>query len=137
MTIVELHVPNFETAKNYYEKLGFIVVWERKPEGFKGYLIMKMGENILTFWGGNEVIYRQPHFKQFPKETPRGYGVEIILMVEDVEAYYRQVKDGAEVVEDLTLQPWGLKDFRIKDPFGFYLRITEKHDITDPRYAVK
>ena len=98
---------------------------------------MEMDENILTFWGGNEEIYRQPYFKQFPKETPRGYGVEIILMVDNIESYYRQVKDSVEVFEELTLWPWGLKDFRIKDPFGFYLRITEKHDITDPRYAVK
>jgi hypothetical protein len=34
------------------------------------------------------------------------------------------------------MQPWGVKDFRIEDPFGFYLRITERHNILDPKYAV-
>ncbi len=50
--IVELHVPDFEKVKKYYGRLGFKVVWERKPEGLKGYLVLKQENNILTFWGG-------------------------------------------------------------------------------------
>ncbi len=51
-TVVELHIPNFEKAKQYYGKLGFKVAWERKPEELKGYLVLKKDNNILTFWGG-------------------------------------------------------------------------------------
>jgi len=29
------------------------------------------------------------------------------------------------VVEPLRMRPWGARDFRIADPFGYYLRITE------------
>jgi len=46
---IELHVPDFETVKEFYAKLGFLVVWERKPEGKKGYLVMKRDNNILSF----------------------------------------------------------------------------------------
>ena len=48
--LLELHVPDFGKVKEYYGKLGFKVIWEREPEGFKGYLILKMRGNILCFW---------------------------------------------------------------------------------------
>jgi len=135
--LLELHVPDFEKVKEYYGKLGFEVIWERKPEGFKGYLILKMGDNILCFWAGNENVYEQSYFKRFPKNTKRGYGVEIVIMVDDVEEYYSKVKGFANVVEELVLRPWGLKDFRVEDPFGYYLRITTYHNILDDDNAVK
>ena len=135
--LLELHVPDFEKVKEYYEKLGFDIIWERKPEGFKGYLMLKMENNILCFWAGNEHVYEQSYFKRFPKDTKRGYGVEIVIMVDDVEAYYSKVKGFANVVEELVLQPWGLKDFRVEDPFGYYLRITTYHNILDSINAVK
>jgi hypothetical protein len=135
--LLELHVPDFEKVKEYYGKLGFEVVWERKPEGFKGYLILKMGDNILCFWAGNEYVYEHPYFKRFPKDTKRGYGVEIVIIVDNVEKYYLKVKNFANVVEELVLQPWGLKDFRVEDPFGYYLRITTHHDILDDDNAVE
>ena len=55
--LVELHVPDFGKVKDYYGRLGFEVIWERKPEGKKGYLVLKMQDNILCFWAGNEHVY--------------------------------------------------------------------------------
>lgn len=80
---------------------------------------------------GNESVYEQSSFKRFPRNTNRGYGVEIVLMVADVEAYYESVKSFASVVGPLSLRPWGLKDFRIEDPFGYYIRVTSLHNILD------
>lgn len=135
--LLELHVPDFEKVKEYYTKLGFEVVWERQPEEFKGYLVLKRENSILCFWAGNDYVYKQEYFKQFPQDTPRGYGMEIVVMVEDVERFYEEVKSFANVVEDLRTQPWGLKDFRTTDPFGYYLRFTEYHDILSESNAVK
>lgn len=129
--LLELHVPDFEKVKEYYGKLGFEVMREQTPEGRQGYLVLKMEENILCFWAGNEYVYEQSYFGQFPNHTKRGYGVEIILMVADIEAYYQKVRDLANVVTKLGLRPWGLKDFRIEDPFGYYIRITSLHNILD------
>lgn len=135
--LLELHVPDFEKVKDFYGKLGFDVVWERKPEGFKGYLVVKLDDNVLCFWGGNENIYQHEYFSQFSNKSKRGYGVELVIMVNDLENYYKKVQTFAKVVEQLQLKPWGLMDFRIEDPFGYYLRITEKHNIFDSRNAVK
>ena len=135
--MIEIHVPDFEMVKEYYGKMGFEVKWERKPEGFKGYLIMNMDQNFLCFWAGNEHVYEQFYFSQFPKDAPRGLGIEIVVLVDDVEKYYEKVKEFANVVEPLKVRPWGLKDFRTVDPFGYYLRFTTHHDIFDPSNAVK
>jgi uncharacterized glyoxalase superfamily protein PhnB len=129
--LLELHIPDFQKAKDYYQKLGFEIVWERKPEDMKGYLVMKIANNILCFWSGNEAIYESIYFKKFPKDTKNGYGVEIVIMVDELNAYYEKVKKFANIVEELTLQPWGAKDFRVEDPFGFYIRFSTPHNILD------
>lgn len=132
---IELHVPDFKPVKDFYSKLGFSLVWERQPEGQKGYLVLKRGQTILCFWCGNEQVLDQEYFKNFPADTSRGYGVEIVIPISDVESFYEQVKVFANVVGQLQVRPWGMKDFRIIDPFGFYLRFTEPHDILDSRYT--
>lgn len=135
-TLLELHVNDFEKVKIFYGKLGFEIVWERKPQEKKGYLVMKKNDNILCFWPGNDYVYEQSYFKNFPNNTKRGYGVEIVIMDNDVENTYKKVKNFAKVVDELQTQPWGLKDFRIEDPFGYYLRITEQHNMLDKKNAV-
>jgi lactoylglutathione lyase len=134
---LELHVPDFKPVKDYYGKLGFEIVWERTPEAEKGYLVIKRDEVTLCFWCGTDAVYDQPYFKRFPNDTVRGYGVEVVIMVGDIDTFYEQVKDGANVVEPLVTQPWGLKDFRTADPFGYYLRFTSKHNILDNANAVE
>ena len=137
-TIVELHVPDFEQVKDFYGKLGFEVVWERKPEGKKGYLVIQRESHVLCFWPGTEEVYNQSYFKNFPKDSKRGYGVELVFFIDqDIDDFYNKVKEFAKVVDPLEAQPWGIKDFRIEDPFGYYLRFTETYNTLDPKFAVK
>ena len=52
-------------------------------------------------------------------------GVELVLEVDDVLAERdRVIAMGWPLTEELQDRPWGLKDFRILDPAGYYLRIT-------------
>jgi predicted lactoylglutathione lyase len=46
---LELHVEDFESIKAYYSSLGFRIVWERKPEEFKGYLVIDLDGNTICF----------------------------------------------------------------------------------------
>jgi hypothetical protein len=137
---LELHVSDFEKVKSFYSLLGFKVVWERRPETLKGYLVIKNESGcILNFWSGNDSIYDQSYFKNFNKNTKRGYGVEIVIPTKlKLSKLETQLKDvGTKITEPLVMQPWGREDFRCEDPFGYYLRITTPHDITDPNNAVK
>lgn len=127
-TIIELHVPDFELAKKFYGKLGFEIVWEKPSKVREGYLVMKMGDNVLCFSGGNEFVRKHSYFKRFLEDTKRGYGVEIVVFVGDVERYFEKISKFANVVKRLTEQPWEYKDFRIEDPFGFYIRFSAPYN---------
>jgi hypothetical protein len=50
-----------------------------------------------------------------------------VLEVDDVKAVYKQVQLARhKILSPLARRPWGLTDFRIADPDGYYLRITSR-----------
>jgi catechol 2,3-dioxygenase-like lactoylglutathione lyase family enzyme len=54
-------------------------------------------------------------------------GVELVLEVDDVAAERdRVLAAGWPLDDDLRDQSWGLRDFRVLDPDGYYLRITNR-----------
>ncbi len=54
-------------------------------------------------------------------------GVELVLEVDDVEGELDRVRSrGWPIEEEPTVRPWGLRDFRLLDPNGYYLRITQR-----------
>lgn len=122
-TLIELHIPDFDKALKFYSLLGFKKVWSEVD-----YLVLQFEDNILAFYGNSEKIFQHSHFKQFPKDTPRGYGVEVVIFTKHIETLYQAIQNKIEIVSTLQLKPWGKRDFRIVDPFGFYLRITESYN---------
>ena len=67
------------------------------------------------------------HFMPEIVSGRRGLGVEIVLEVDDVETLHAHVqRSGYHIHEALTSRPWGLSDFRLVDPDGYYLRITSR-----------
>lgn len=133
--MIELHVPSFETAKKFYGDLGFKVVWERIPEDPNiRYLVMKKGTSILNFYGGTEEVYNHSFFKKFPKTTPRSYAVEIIIPVDGIENFYKKVSSKYKkyIIKPLG-QIFSHPDFRMVDPFGFYLRFVERYNWIEAR----
>jgi len=59
------------------------------------------------------------------RSTPQG--VELVIEVDDLEAERDAiVASGHSLAEDITERPWGLRDFRIFDSEGYYLRFTTR-----------
>jgi len=129
---IELHVPDFRKTVKFYSRLGFKTVWRTED-----YLVMKRKNSVLNFYGGNPKIYSHSYFGQFRKTTKRGYGVEIIIPVEKLASFYTRVRRFAKIVQPLKLKKWGRRDFRIVDPFGFYVRITERYNWVDKPDAIQ
>lgn len=123
-TLVELHVPDFAPVKEFYARLGFHVEREEPITVEGGYLVLARDENTLRFWPGTPRAAEHAYFQRFPAGTPRGYGVEIVIVVDDVEGLYEVARAMGAVVEELRERRWGERDFRIADPFGYYLRFT-------------
>jgi predicted enzyme related to lactoylglutathione lyase len=54
-------------------------------------------------------------------------GAEIVLEVDDVASERDRVAAaGWPLDDDLQDRPWGLTDFRVVDPVGYYLRVTSR-----------
>ncbi|HEX9989431.1 MAG TPA: VOC family protein [Chloroflexia bacterium] len=123
---VELHVPDFDAAVEFYDKLGFALM--SRQNGELGYMVMRRSRSVIGFYGGSNKVYEHAYFQRYDTRTPRGYGVEIVIEVEEIDEVFRAIKSlrSEAIVEELVERPWGPRDFRLVDPFGFYLRITEK-----------
>jgi hypothetical protein len=136
--IIELHVPDFGIAKEFYAALGFAPIMENPiSTTTPGYLVLKrhdeQGDTILNFYGGNDFVYGQSYFKRFPKDTKRGYATEVTIPIAHIDNFYNEVwpkvKDHImQPVQDKKDGDTAWRDFRVEDPFGFYLRFTELID---------
>lgn len=136
--IIELHVPDLNVVKEFYSKLGFEVTMDDKlSEKESGYLTMTrkdvLGNTMLNFYGGDERVYNQSFFKQFPKETRRGYAIEITVPTSTIDEVYSLVSTNLKEyivreLKELEDHDHRWKDFRMVDPFGFYLRFTQLID---------
>lgn len=132
---VELHTTDFPATLAFWTGLGFAPVWYHPAPGHAGYLVLQMGPRIICYWPGNESVTENPQFGSLPSDSPRGYGVEIVLTVPDLPAFYEKVLAAGAVVQTMRTHPCGLLDFRFLDPTGYYFRVNEDHDPTVPRPA--
>lgn len=135
--VLELHVPSFAPAREFYGLFGFQDLSYDPTSGGGsdlGYLVLTrtdaIGTTMINFYGDKEKVAQHAHFKDFPADTPRGYGVEITVPVSNVAQLWDRVKEELQdaVSQPLTLKRWGKQDFRVVDPFGFYVRFTEPVD---------
>lgn len=120
---LELFVEHLDASVNFYERaLGFQVA-RREP----GYASLRRGDAELGLVPISRLPARSagPGFSQERLAGDRGGGVEIVLEVEDLAAAVDVVaRAGFELVEPARERPWGLRDFRLTDPDGYYVRVT-------------
>ena len=136
--IIELHVPDFQSVKDFYGKLGFEIISEdKKGEKFPGYLVMRrkdpLGDTVLNFYGDDERVFNQSYFKKFPRDTMRGYAIELTMPTSDIDTFYALAQSEFPQLIMKELQEceddhrkW--RDFRMADPYGYYLRFTDLLD---------
>jgi lactoylglutathione lyase len=133
-TWVELHVEDFAPVKQFYGALGFRVAREDLAPDKSAYLVMELDGALLCFWPGNAAVHNHHHFGQAAPHTPNGHHVEIVITVKNLDEVYRKAlklghdQPGEVIVAHPQTKPWGVRDFRIMDPNGFYLRFAALHD---------
>lgn len=120
---MELFVRDVETSIGFYRAvLGFTLV-RRDP----GYASIRNGDVILGLGPIDKLPEREGYFTRERLAHDRSAGVEIVLEVDDVVAYRRRVgRAGSSVEDELRRREWGLTDFRLVDPDGYYLRVTSR-----------
>jgi uncharacterized glyoxalase superfamily protein PhnB len=115
----ELFVPDVGEAVRFYtDKLGFEIL-RIEPPGEPGprssFAIMARGRAHILF--AHERLYIGDPL------SSRGDGVDIRVMVDDVNAVYEDCREGGvNIVHDIADRDYGLRDFIISDPNGFRWR---------------
>lgn len=115
----EVFPAHLETTVSFYvDVLGFEVVGdERGVES--GYVSLRRGHVRIG-------AATRPAVPDREQRRPP-VGVELVLEVDDLDADRARVAAaGWPITEDLTVRPWGLRDFRVLDPDGYYWRITTR-----------
>jgi catechol 2,3-dioxygenase-like lactoylglutathione lyase family enzyme len=119
---LELFVADLDASIGFYERvLGFAL--ERRDEG---YASLRRGDAVLGLGriSGLPPDGPGPGFTQERLSGIRGAGTEIVLEVEDLDD--ASARAGDAVAEPIALRPWGLRDFRLADPDGYYWRVTTR-----------
>ena len=119
---LELFVQDMDRAIDFYTRILRFTVLRRE----RHYASLQNGSFILGLGSIDKLPFHGDYYFIRPKlSSDRGMGVEIVLEVDDVQAAYRYVQSsGYRINEPLQKQEWGLTDFRIVDPDGYYLHIT-------------
>jgi lactoylglutathione lyase len=113
---IEIFPADLDRSITFYEAVGFELTG--RSDGPPRYASLRLGDVRL---GAAEAIAVDPRRRAYP------VGTEVVIEVDDVQ----QVRDGVAeagvtLTEDLQQRPWGLVDFRITDPDGYYYRLTNR-----------
>ena len=119
---LELFVDDLPASIDFYRRvLGFTMDEQHTDQ----YTPMRQGAVTLSL--NLRANLSADHPIQAAVGERLGRGIEIVLEVDDVAALYEHVRaQGWPVSSALQPQPWGLTDFRIVDPDGYYLRMTSR-----------
>jgi uncharacterized glyoxalase superfamily protein PhnB len=119
---LELFTDSLAASLDFY---GRVLRFEKEAERAGGYTPLARGSARIALNLLSDLSESHP-LRPGGRERP-GLGVEIVLEVDAVETMYQHVvSERWPRSAELTRQPWGLTDFRVLDPDGYYWRVTSR-----------
>lgn len=119
---LELFVDDMAASVDFYSRVLGFALGKQHPDG---YTPMRNGALYLSL--NLRVNLPEDHPVQATGDERLGRGIELVLEVHDIETVYQHVcLANWPLATELQFQPWGLTDFRVIDPDGYYWRITTR-----------
>ena len=113
----ELFVSDPIESAAFYEVLGFVVLHAKSY----GYTTLRAGSTVIAL---SPVPWWLPvHWLGFLRYPP--IGTEIVLYTDGLEETRTAFDRAGYAPGEISVQPWGDRDFRITDPNGYYIRVSE------------
>ncbi len=113
----ELFVTDAAESIRFYEVVGFSVA-HAKPDG---YTTLRSGHTVVAL---SPVPWWLPlRVLGFLRRPP--IGTEIVLYSDGVDALREKLVAAGHSPSPVVLQRWGDRDFRITDPDGYYVRLSQ------------
>lgn len=114
---IEIFPSDLQRSIDFYTSiLGFTLLQRKGEYAYLGRDSIFIGAIEIP---SSETIEEKSRYRQPNK------GVEIVMEVDDLEKERDSIVSKSwNLAADIHSQPWGLRDFRLVDPDGYYLRIT-------------
>src|SRR2546421_7352535 len=127
---VEICVSDFDQSINWFENvLGFRVVARDENE----YAELRQGETYIQL-ASDQAAYWEPERQHLLAPGQRGSGVEIVLVVDNIDTVYRQAQQAqAEIVRPLADYPWHMRQFWVRHPDGYLIRPAQRLLAVNPQ----
>ena len=114
----ELFVDDVAKSTRFYETLGFAVAHAKESDG---YTTMERDDVVVAL--SPLPRWLPLRFLGFLRLPP--LGTEIVLYPDDLEATREALQRAGYSPGEIRLQSWGDRDFRLRDPSGYYVRVSE------------
>jgi DNA-binding transcriptional LysR family regulator len=113
----ELFVTRAGDSIRFYETLGFSVA-RAKPDG---YSTLESGAAVVAL---SPVPWWLPlRLAAFLRRPP--IGTEIVFYTDGLDQVREALRSAGYDPGPIVVQPWGDRDFRVTDPDGYYVRLSE------------
>ena len=122
--IPELSVSNIKRSKDFYLKIGFEIMYERKENKF---CFIKLEENQIMLEENND------NWNTGEMEYPYGRGINISMTINDIDKMYNDLKKkNITFFKELEIHDYRVndkiyhdKEFLIQDHDGYLLRFND------------
>ena len=116
---VEICVSDLAQSINWFvHMLGFRVVAREANE----YAELSHGETTIQLAADDVPYWTSEHQRLLPPGQ-RGSGVEIVLLVENIDAVYKQARRAnADIVREIADYPWHMRQCWVRHPDGYLIR---------------
>jgi uncharacterized glyoxalase superfamily protein PhnB len=104
-----IHVPNVSATVAWYNSIGFIVVRRNEEDGETNWAKLSFEDSEVMLNAGGK------------PSTEHRREVDLYITIDNVDDWYRRLKDQVQVVKDPYDTFYGMREFIIRDNNGFWL----------------
>ena len=122
---VQVHDPDLALAF-YRDALGLELRNDVAQEGFRWITVGAASQPGVEIVLTNYVHGSPADGDAVAALVAKGAGNGVHFHTDDLEGTFEKLRDsGAEIVQEPTEQPWGTRDFAVRDPSGNLVRIDQ------------
>jgi catechol 2,3-dioxygenase-like lactoylglutathione lyase family enzyme len=104
---------------------GTVLYWE-KVLGFEKQWSWGEPPVYAGLKGGGALVYVSEDKELAAAIREGNLGPDVFLWVKDIDSVYEQLRvNGAVIDEELMARPWGVRQFVVREPNGYLLKIAE------------
>lgn len=118
---VELYVKDIEKSLAFYQDFVGLQLYGRNER------CGRFNYDFFSLLITSDATLDGDHYFKRSKSDLKGNGMELIIVVKDLEIVYQRCLENNYVIKvPIEKYDWGMRGFKIIDPDGYFLRITSE-----------